>query len=386
MCIPYLYIRVFLGFTTYDIMNIGIIGTGGFAAFSVNAFLLAGNVSVAGAYDISPQNALKFQDQFGGKIFQNMEDVLANPGIDLIYIATPPYLHYEQSKMALLAGKHVICEKPAALRSEEAKELVELAKEKQLLYTVNLMQRYNPLFIQVQQIIEKKLLGEFVHGFFENYAADEGLGSGHWMWDESKSGGIFIEHAVHFFDLFSGWLGEGKVVSAQKLKRPEQQREYWSRVQAVVKYEEGLVNFYHGFDQAVCLDRQELRLEFERGEVTLYEWIPVRVKIHGLVNNSDLEELKNIFKDAKIDYLDSFSGDNKKFRGRFKEFQADHKISLTAGEHVQKMERYRQMLTSMFEDQMRWINDPDHTQCISGINAYSSLKMAEEANNMAVKL
>ncbi len=375
-----------MGFTTYDIMNIGIIGTGGFAAFSVNAFLLAGNVSVAGAYDISPQNALKFQDQFGGKIFQNMEDVLANPGIDLIYIATPPYLHYEQSKMALLAGKHVICEKPAALRSEEAKELVELAKEKQLLYTVNLMQRYNPLFIQVQQIIEKKLLGEFVHGFFENYAADEGLGPEHGMWDESKSGGMLMEHAVNFFELFMGWLGEGIVVSAQKLKRPEQQREYWSRVQAVVKYEQGLVNFYHGFDQAVCLDRQELRLEFERGEITLYEWIPVRIKIHGLVNNSDLEELKNIFKDAKMDYLDSFSGDNKKFRGRFKEFHAEHKISLTAGEHVQKMERYRQMLTSMFEDQMRWIEDSDHTQCISGINAYSSLKMAEEANNMAVKL
>jgi len=381
-----LYIRVFLGFTTHDMMNIGIVGTGGFARFSVNAFLLAGNVRVVGAYDIVLQHSQEFQNQFGGKIFQNMEDILADPGIDIIYISTPPYLHYEQSKMALLAGKHVICEKPAALHSEEAKELVALAKEKQLLYTVNLMQRYNPLFIQVRQITKKKLLGEFVHGFFENYAADEGLEPEHWMWDESKSGGIFIEHAVHFFDLFSGWLGGGKVVSAQKLKRPDQQRDYWSRVQAVVKYEQGLVNFYHGFDQAVRLDRQELRLEFERGEITLYEWIPVRIKLHGLVNSSDLEELKNIFKDAKIDYLDSFSGNKNRFRGRFKEFQADHRISLMAGEHVQKLERYRQMLTFMFEDQMKWIEDPDHKQSISGINGYTSLKMAEEANNMAVKL
>jgi len=367
-------------------INLGIIGTGGFARFSVNAFLLATNVRVAGAYDIAPQNALDFLDQFSGKAFHNMQDILADPGIDLIYISTPPYLHYEQSKEALLASKHVICEKPAALRSEEAKELVELAKEKHLLYTVNLMQRYNPLFTQVQQIVEKKLLGEFVHGFFENYAADEGLVQEHWMWDESKSGGIFIEHAVHFFDLFMGWLGEGKVVSAQKLKRPDQQRDYWSRVQAVVKYEKGLVNFYHGFDQPVCLDRQELRLEFERGEITLYEWIPVRIRIHGLLNNSDIEEFKNIFVDADINYLDSFSESNKNFRGRFKEFQADHRISITAGKDVQKMERYQHMLTSMFEDQMRWIEDPDHKQSISGINAYTSLKMAEEANNMAVKL
>ena len=102
-------------------MNIGIIGTGGFAGFSVNAFLLAGDATVVGAYDISTQNALKFQDQFGGKIFQSMEEILADPGIDLIYIATPPYLHYEQSKKALLAGKHVICQKPAAMLSEESK-------------------------------------------------------------------------------------------------------------------------------------------------------------------------------------------------------------------------------------------------------------------------
>ena len=43
------------------------------------------------------------------------------------------------------------------------------------------------------------------------------LNPDHWFWDESKSGGIFIEHGVHFFDLFSGWLGEGKIVDALQL-------------------------------------------------------------------------------------------------------------------------------------------------------------------------
>ncbi len=65
---------------------------------------------------------------------------------DLVYIATPPYLHYQQSKMALLARKHVICEKPAALKTSEAAELHGLASANNLLYVVNLMQRYNPLY------------------------------------------------------------------------------------------------------------------------------------------------------------------------------------------------------------------------------------------------
>ena len=124
----------------------------------------------------------------------------------LVYIATPPFLHYQQSKMALLAGKHVICEKPAALHVKEAEELVRLAKSSNLLYVVNLMQRYNPLYDIVKKIIDEKLLGNFLHGFFENYASDENLKCDHWFWDEEKSGGIFIEHGVHFFDMFSGWL------------------------------------------------------------------------------------------------------------------------------------------------------------------------------------
>ncbi len=61
------------------------------------------------------------------------EAFLEDDRIDLVYIATPPFLHYKQSKMALLQGKHVICEKPAALKTSEAEELATLAGSLQLL-------------------------------------------------------------------------------------------------------------------------------------------------------------------------------------------------------------------------------------------------------------
>lgn len=81
--------------------------------------------------------------------------------------------------MALLAGKHVICEKPAALKTTEAEELTSLAMSKQLLYVVKLMQRYNPLYTVVESIVKEKVLGDFLHGFFENYASDENLNPDH---------------------------------------------------------------------------------------------------------------------------------------------------------------------------------------------------------------
>ena len=158
------------------------------------------------------------------------------------------------------------------------------------------------------------------------------------MWKQTWSGGIFIEHAVHFFDLFEGWLGEGKVVSSQKLQRPGQDKPYWSRVQAIVKYAGGLVNFYHGFNQTGKMDRQELRLQFERGEITLFEWIPTRIIMHGLVTDAQLQLLDELFVDNEIDICESFEKGNKTFKGRFKEFQGDKEIILAAGDGIQKHE------------------------------------------------
>ena len=164
--------------------------------------------------------------------------------VSLVYIATPPFLHFQISKAALDSGKHVICEKPAALKTSEAEELRTLAKEHKLLYVVNLMQRYNPLYTAVRKIIDKKILGNFLHGFFENYASDENLNEQHWFWNRGKSGGIFIEHGVHFFDMFAGWLGKGKIINAVEIKRKNVATIMYDRVQATVLYDDGLVNFW----------------------------------------------------------------------------------------------------------------------------------------------
>ena len=129
--------------------------------------------------------------------------------VDVVYIATPPFLHHAQAMAALEAGKHVIVEKPLAMTVAQADELIAAARRRDRLLVANLMQRYNPLFDAVRRLVEARVLGEVLHGSFENYASDENLPAEHWFWDRAKSGGIFVEHGVHFFDLFAGWLGRG---------------------------------------------------------------------------------------------------------------------------------------------------------------------------------
>src|SRR5882672_4680024 len=110
-------------------LNIAVIGAGGFAHFATTAFVKIPGVKLVGVFDEIAAHALRLKELDDSvKVYDSSESLCAAAAIDLVYIATPPFLHYEQSKMALLAGKHVICEKPLALTVEQADELVGLAR------------------------------------------------------------------------------------------------------------------------------------------------------------------------------------------------------------------------------------------------------------------
>ncbi len=367
-----------------DIFKIGLFGAGGFSHFSMEAFLKVPGISISGVFDINPENTESFARKYKCKIFSSKEELLADQETDIIYINTPPLLHYQNSKECLLAGKHVICEKPAAFFASEVKDLIDIAKKQKLLYVVNLMQRYNPLFLTVKDLVDKKLFGEFLHGYFENYASDETLDENHWMWDEEKSGGIFIEHAVHFFDLIEGWLGKGELIASQKIRREGINKEIWPEVQAICKYKNGLFNFYHGFHQANRMDRQELKLVFETGEVTLFEWVPSRLVLRALVTTESLKSLKKFFPEGKVEIKKSYSDSEKNYSSHAAERVADHLIKLELGDNELKYSIYQQLLTDMIADQTRWLKNRNHQRRITEQNALNSTRMAELANTKAI--
>lgn len=380
-------------------LRIGIVGAGGFAAFAARSFQQVKGVNIVAIADSNAQSAATLADAYAARAYSTYELLLQDGKVDVVYIATPPALHYGQSKAALLAGKHVICEKPAALRVHEAEELVALSRDRRLLYVVNLMQRYNPLCQWVRTMVEDNVLGDFTHGYFENYASDENLPPDHWFWDDSISGGIFIEHGVHFFDLFASWLGQGELIYSARWKRPAVNGSICDRVQAIVNYDKGPVSYYHGFDQPKILDRQEIRLQFERGDITLHGWVPVRIKITGLFNNATIGKLKRRFPGCTIGTVESGHSkhspsrplesngtpviDALSARGRFKDFSFDHLITLEYGRDSDKMRVYEQLLQFMIKNQWDWILDNSVDRAVDGRNAVESLRIAELSRTLA---
>jgi predicted dehydrogenase len=363
-------------------IRIGAIGAGGFGLFALQQFLQVEGAELVAMAATHREAALAMARRFGVSETLEVESLLQLDQVDLVYIATPPFLHYSQVRAALQAGKHVICEKPLALTLAQADELLQLARSRDLLCIANLMQRYNPLFEAVRQLIDSKVIGECLHGWFDNAAGDEGLSAEHWFWDRAKSGGIFIEHGVHFFDLFEGWLGRGEVVASQRILRPGSGLE--EQVQCVVRYGNGaLINFYHGFTQAARLERQEFRLLFERGELTLEEWVPTRVRLRAAVDEAQSRRLMDIFPDARLDVLEAYSGAKRSARGRHKDFDAYQKIDLHAGMEAEKMRRYCELLRALFADQIAWILDRSHQRLITEENGRNSLAMACAATQLA---
>ena len=365
-----------------DTLRIGAVGAGGFGLFALQQFLQTPGVTLAAIAATSREPALAMARRFGVIDVGDVEVLLANPEVDLVYIATPPFLHYPQARAALLAGKHVICEKPLALTVAQADELLALARERDLLCIANLMQRYNPLFDAARALVASGILGECLHGWFENYASDEGLTAKHWFWDREKSGGIFIEHGVHFFDLFEGWLGAGQVVAAQRTLRPGSGIE--EQVQCTVRYASGpLVNFYHGFTQPSRLDRQEFRLLFEHGELTLEEWVPVRARVRAAVNEEQTRTLTELFPGSRLDVLKTYGGRDRAARGRFKDLDIFQQIDLQHALGDDKQRRYCELLRALFADQLAWLRDRTHVRKVTERNGRDSLAMAEAATRLA---
>jgi len=363
-------------------IRIGAIGAGGFGLFALQQFLQIKGVELVAIAGTHREAAIAMAHRFGVAEPLEVEGLLQLEEVDLVYIATPPFLHYAQVRAALEAGKHVICEKPLALTVAQADDLLQLARNRDRLCIANLMQRYNPLFLSVRRLIESRVLGECLHGWFDNAAGDEGLSPEHWFWDRDKSGGIFIEHGVHFFDLFEGWLGRGEVVASQRVLRPGSALE--EQVQCVVRYPNGaLVTFYHGFTQPARLERQEFRLLFERGELTLDEWIPIRVHLRAVVDEAQSRTLMEIFPDATLDVLNTYPSSERMARGRHKDFDVYQKIDLRSGMEADKMRRYCELLRALLTDQIAWLKDRTHERVINEDNGRQSLAMACAATQLA---
>lgn len=149
-------------------LNAGVIGVGFIGAAHIEALRRLHHIEVKSIVD-ETEDAEKKAKQLGiDSWYSDYKEMLADPEIDCVHICTPNHLHFEMAKNALLADKHVICEKPLTTDVTEAEELVDLAKKKGLVNAVNFNIRFYPLMHELSAAIRKGEMGELfsVHGSY----------------------------------------------------------------------------------------------------------------------------------------------------------------------------------------------------------------------------
>jgi predicted dehydrogenase len=382
-------------------LRVGLVGCGAFARFSAVQYRQLPGVALAAVADIDAAAAARAAQDLGVEV-REPEAILTAPDLDVVYIATPPALHFGQAKRALDSGRHVLVEKPLATALADARELEVIARREGRACVANLVERYNPLAECVKRVIEGGLLGDLLHGLFVNEAADEGLSPTHWFWDREMSGGIFIEHGVHFFDLAAYWLGEGRVVAAARsLREPSPERAaVEEEVVCTCRYRRPrpgggavtpdarhggvLFHFEHGFHQASRMDRQEMRLVFERGELRLFDWVPTHGVVRALLDEAATAALGSMLPNAAVKRVESYEERARRAKGRFKPFAASALVEIEFTTGLDKLGIYAQVVRDLAADQLAWIRDPSRARRLTEIDSVASVAMACDADRMAM--
>jgi len=139
----------------------GILGTGRIARKFSSDLKLAENCELVAIGSRSRQSADEFNNEFPVQYCHyTYEELAKNPEVDVIYIATPHNLHYENTLLCLQHNKAVLCEKPFAMNSRQTIEMINLAKEKKLFLMEALWTKFHPHYIKMLEMIQQGLLGE----------------------------------------------------------------------------------------------------------------------------------------------------------------------------------------------------------------------------------
>ncbi len=152
-------------------IKVGIAGVGFIGPVHLEALRRIPGIEVVAIFNRSEEKVKSKAEQLAVDRYFDDYRALLDLGIDCVHICTPNFLHYQQTKLALEQGIHVVCEKPLATSLEEAQELVEIADKTGLVNAINFNIRYYPMVRQMKVMREKGELGE-VYSIIGSYLQD----------------------------------------------------------------------------------------------------------------------------------------------------------------------------------------------------------------------
>jgi predicted dehydrogenase len=192
-------------------VRVGLIGLGSISYAHEAGYLEMGEAcEIVALCDINEEEVnTRIEMHEGAKGYTRYPDLLADSRVDMVDIIVPHVLHYEIAKAALEKGKHVLVEKPITVKSEQGEELIALAKQKGLKFSVAENTHFVTAYLKAEEILKQGILGDIwsvrtlIAGSEVHRIKDPRTWHG-----KAPYGGVILDSSVHNFYLFK-WLFGG---------------------------------------------------------------------------------------------------------------------------------------------------------------------------------
>ncbi len=186
----------------------GIIGCGGIAGmFATSLQALENGTLLAGASRTAGR-AEEFAEKHGmERVYGSYEALVADPDVEAVYIATTHNLHYENVKLCLEKGKHVLCEKPFTVNAVQAQELIELARAKKLFMMEAVWTRFLPAILKLQELLAAGVIGD-VRTVKADFSIWRAFDPENRLWNKALAGGALLDLGIYPITFASIVFGE----------------------------------------------------------------------------------------------------------------------------------------------------------------------------------
>jgi scyllo-inositol 2-dehydrogenase (NADP+) len=199
-------------------IGVGLVGYGAIARDHAVSIAGVAGLRLAGVCDISAERRELASREWNVPVHSGAESMYDDPDVGLVVVGTPPVAHAESVLAALAAGKHVVCEKPFALRVDEVDRMADAAAARARVLTVFQSRRWDPDYVALRNAVRSGAIGEpfYMESFIGGYSHPCGF----WHSHEPISGGTIYDWGSHYFDWILQLFPDAvRTVSAHAHKR-----------------------------------------------------------------------------------------------------------------------------------------------------------------------
>ena len=206
-------------------MRVGIVGVGFMGATHAAGWAKT-PAEIVGFTAETQTEAVAISEQYETNTYRSLEDML--PDVDVVDICSPTHLHHEMALKAAAAGKHIVCEKPLARTTKQAREILAACQKAGVQLLVAHVVRFFPEYALARSAVAEGQIGKpgLIRLHRGSYRPKKPAGN--WFLDEVKSGGILMDLMIHDYD-YARWVaGDVESVSARRVtqRHPEAPVDY----------------------------------------------------------------------------------------------------------------------------------------------------------------